>query len=501
MSTRLSEKVDSNRSGAESNPLPFLRTSLFSGINAVLSFALLFILYRIVLEQVGMEAMGRWALVIAWMGVGRIAEFGVPLFYVRILVESECQGTGRFNTHVFTAFLVCAFAGAASVGLLAVLGVSLGPSSWGFHKEAHLVSGVAIYTFCQIISAPFRAALDASGRLALRQTWLTLQQGLLLLFAAFFIQSNGTDGLGYAHAASAIVSFCILVALVAFIRRHDRSPLALDRSLVKSILTRGGAAQAGMLSTNLFEPLTKVLLERFGGLDAVSVFELVSRLVGQVRTIVVSGMEAIVPYVAARQSGKEVIYGLLVRSVGDVSGVAMIAIVGLLPAISIYWLEGIHFTFILYGLILVVAWWINVVCGPAYFYFAGRGDGRAIIISNLSIGAMNVLFASLLGLVLGPLGVVIGWSVALVLGSLVLAKRSDAGLMATMRSIRPATAVFMPVFVSVVCLTAAVVEGMACVLIIAALALIGAFIIWFAGLRDFILGAIRSRANLPSAGL
>jgi hypothetical protein len=90
------------------------------------------------------------------------------------------------------------------------------------------------------------------------------------------------------------------------------------------------------------------------------------------------------------------------------------------PAVSTLLLQRQDAQFCLMAWLLCAGWAVNTRSVPAYFCNMGSGRLRWNTIGHVLIGLLNALLASVLGVLAGWWGVVIGSTLALAAGSLVI---------------------------------------------------------------------------------
>jgi O-antigen/teichoic acid export membrane protein len=201
-------------------------------------------------------------------------------------------------------------------------------------------------------------------------------------------------------------------------------PRAWNTDYLRAILPFGAGFQFISIVQVCFDPMTKGLLSKFGGLDDVAIYELASKMVVQLRLLLVNANQAMVPRIAQASiestQGVVVIYRRSVELLVFFSFPIYSLMLINLPVISLYWIGRISDDFILYSIMLTVGWAVNLVSGPSYFGYVGEGRLRWVIAGQSFIALLNLLFGVVLGYYFAGKGVVAGWGAALALGSLLV---------------------------------------------------------------------------------
>jgi O-antigen/teichoic acid export membrane protein len=164
-------------------------------------------------------------------------------------------------------------------------------------------------------------------------------------------------------------------------------------------------------------------LSKFGGLASAGYYDMASRLVQQVRGLIVSTNQALVPTIAqVNEFGAKQVTHIYEESYRIISFFAVptfCALLGMAPLITVWWTGAYSTTLTLFLTLLSVGWLANVLSGPAYFSGIGTGALGWNLAGHISYAALNVLLGFGLGMLLSGPGVVLGATIALMTGSLV----------------------------------------------------------------------------------
>jgi len=182
----------------------------------------------------------------------------------------------------------------------------------------------------------------------------------------------------------------------------------------------------------VIDPITKILMAKFGGLTSVAYYEMANRMVTQFRSLLVSANQVMVPHVAELyENSPEKIQKAYLDSYRIVfflslplfAGVAAIA-----PLASELWIGQFEYSFVIYTVILSSANYLNTLTTPAYFVNLGTGFLRWNTWAHVVMAIMNIILGYMLGVILGGEGVALGYALALIICSsiIILAHHSDA---------------------------------------------------------------------------
>lgn len=404
-----------------------LRNARLSAIQALVSGAILFLLYRFLVKSLGIEALGIWSLVFALTTVGKVADLGISGGVTRFVARALAQGEeGRAVAHVETAVLTVAV-------IFLLLGVLLYPLFFlflGWLTPTHHAEAVRLLPYALLalwignVGAVFQAALDGAHQMGRRSLF---GMGATMLFfagALFWVPRAGLLGLAYAQLLQGTV-----LGIVSrwYLKKELPSLLRLprrwERSAFREMVGYGSKLQVMGICSMLFDPTTKLLLSRLGDVAAVGYYEMASRMVQQVRGLVVSGSQALVPAVSdlsEREPSRAVaFYTESYRIIFFITVPLMSGLVASTMQISVLWLGADNAVFCISAVLLTVGWAVNSLSGAAFFFGLGSGMLRWNLIGALSMALLNLIGGIAAGVLFGQLGVVVAAAVALCVGGLI----------------------------------------------------------------------------------
>lgn len=408
-----------------------LSNVVVSGLQVVVVGVAYFVLYPFLIRVLGDELFGLWTLVLATTTATNLANLGLAGSMVKFVAKHLArEDEARARLLVETALL----------SLAVVLGVVLLASYPLF-----------VYVLDYLVSSKTPALVDEAVAVlpyALSSFWLTSmagvalsslegchrvdRRGLLTMMAAVLYLGLGigltlTDGLMGLALAQVLQAGALLVAAWVTLRYTLPGlpflPFRWSWEAFREMLSYSVNYQVISLAQLLVAPVTSALLTRFGGVALAGYFELANRLVIQVRALIVTAYQAIVPTIAdLHERSPEAVRGLYHTSLGVLQYLVIPALALLLlatPYLSALLVGRYQPDFVLYTSLLLVGWFINILTNPAYFAYMGIGLLRWNVAGHLLTGGLNALLGLALGAVVGDAGVMAALAVALVAGSLV----------------------------------------------------------------------------------
>jgi O-antigen/teichoic acid export membrane protein len=392
---------------------------IFSGI-------ILFVLYRFLVVTIGIEQLGIWSIVLATTMATQISNLGfsgsVVKFVAKYIARAEFE---QVSDVIQTAALsICGF-----IGLILIIAYPLFQNLLGYIMPAHRLADAlsllpyALFSFwLTTIASIFQASLDGCQRIDLRSLLLMGSSLLYLLLAWLMVPNYKLLGLAYAQILQAgsllLLSWLLLRRILNFL---PIIPYCWNRDLFMEMLFYGTNFQLTSIMAMLFDPITKVLLSKFGNLTMVGYYEMAYRMIIQFRAIIVKANQVLVPVIAnLNENTPEYIkkiykhsYRLLIYLALPFFGGILTAI----PLISVLWTGHYEMTFISFALLLTVANFCNILASPAYFANLGTGKLFWNTLAHVVIAVLNVGLGLLMGVFYGGHGVVIASVLALIIGS------------------------------------------------------------------------------------
>jgi O-antigen/teichoic acid export membrane protein len=282
----------------------------------------------------------------------------------------------------------------------------------------------AISLWLMVIGTVFLSGLDGIQRADLRGLIIVLGQLLYLYMVCWLVPGNDMKGLGISHVAQSVFGLVAgWMALRGKLRGLGAFPYRWSSSACREMFGYAINFQINGIAQLLFEPTSKALLSKFGGLSWVGYYEMANRMIMQIRSLLVAANQVVVPVVAyllekdpsrvpaAYKRCYEVMFYLSVPTYS----LLLLAI----PAISELWIGKYEVLFVTFAFILTASWFFNTLAIPAYFCYAGIGRLRWNTIAHLLMGACNVLLGYIFATMWSGIGVVVGTAFALLVGSVV----------------------------------------------------------------------------------
>ncbi|HMY71806.1 MAG TPA: lipopolysaccharide biosynthesis protein [Blastocatellia bacterium] len=385
--------------------------------------ALLWLLYRFLLRAIGIEMLGVWSLTLATAVAARAGDLGFSASVVKYVATYLSRGeSARAADIVETAVL----SAAALTGLIAVLAFPLvhwllGTLLQGEALTAarELLPYALAYLCLSSAAGVFQAALDGFQRMDIRSVLAICGETAHLALCYRLVPAHGLMGLAYARLLqTAVFMFVNWMALRRCLPELPRLPWRWRGDAFREMMSYGLNSQIVWAISLLHDPLTKSLLAGFGGTALIGYYEMATRLVNQLRSVILAANQALVPVIAGLQEHRPEATRQVYRESYQVMfyfGVPLFALLAaVLPIISELWIGHYERWFVLCGALMAAGWLGNLLSAPAYFVNLGTGELRWNTISHLALGILNLAAGWLLGRFWGGAGVVVANAVALI---------------------------------------------------------------------------------------
>lgn len=406
-----------------SDPFNLRRNVTTSVFVFAANIVLVFLSYRLVVQQGGVAAVGLWSNLMAWIFIIRLGDVGMANAAVRFAASCDAASEpDRVRRYVDTAFVMngILFLALAVIGW-AVYSANLDrlvPSGPEDRATARAILPLMFTGFLlQNLSGLALGALRSVHR-GYIAAWLTLAGTVVQLAIVLpLVPRIGLAGLAWGQVAQYALMlgggwiWFLLALRQTAGNAGNPLPVHATTAVMGEMLGFSLKAQLANLTNGFFEPLSKILIGRFGGLEALGLFELAFKMIALPRNAVVSGVQASVPamtrLMATDHAEARKLYLRSRRTVTRMVAVVLGMVVLASPLASLFWLGRVEGTLVLFAAIVGVGFFVNALGAPAFVLGTASGRMRGNILSAALSTAVMVAAVVPAGL-WGP-----GWSMVL----------------------------------------------------------------------------------------
>jgi O-antigen/teichoic acid export membrane protein len=406
-----------------------LINAIMSVVQILVISGVLFVLYRFLLKTIGVEQLGIWSLVLATTAVSQIANMGLSGSVVKFVAKYVAKReSGNISAVIQTAAL------SVSVFMGCILLISYPIAKWilklvipygSFHYALAILPYAFFSLWMTVICSIFQAGLDGYQRIDIRCMLLMGGAIFHLILCFILAPTHGLMGLAYARVIqNATILFSSWLFLKKYLPFCPIFPYKWNKTIFREIIGYGINFQIMSITRMFYDPITKALLSKFGGLAFVGYYEMANRMIRQLRDLIVSANGVLVPAIAdLNEKTPEKIQSVYLTSYQLVLYLALplctLCLLSL-PIVSQLWIGHYEKMFVMFGVLLSVSWCLNTLGAPASFVYLGLGDLRWNVVGHVVIALLNAGLGFLFGLLSNGIGVVVAWSVSLVSGSSII---------------------------------------------------------------------------------
>lgn len=406
--------------------------AIVSSVQVIVTGLVLFFIYKFLLKHLGADLLGVWSLIMATSSIANLANFGLTSGLVKFVAEYHALGRdNQLYNLIFTSIVsVMLFL------LIAIVGVY-----WGGHlflkyfiDNELLPIALSILPFSLIslffntLGGVFTSVLEGFQKNYLRHYIYISGLVFFAIFTCILTPKYHILGVVYAQ----IIQSCLILILAGaiVIRYYKIYPSSLrqlwgwDRLMFSNLMSYGTKFQLVSFSQMFIDPTTKMLLSKYGGIQLVAYYEMANRLISQIRSLIISANQVIIPVIAeAAVKEKERIRSIYIKTFRLILSIE-IPLISLLvifiPLISFIWIGYLENDFMFFLYILSFSTIILTLNGPAYFGILGEGKLNMMAITYILSAVFNILFAYLFIFFTERFGAFLGNVVTSILATIIM---------------------------------------------------------------------------------
>lgn len=410
------------------------RNMVMSGLQSLAAICVLFLSYRLVIMALGQEALGLWSLLMALTLAVRLFDptSGTTVGrFVAIAGREQALDNGHGQSaaqYVDTAILLL-FALYTVLATIAFL-----PLSWLLQSQIDVAEQLDValtvlplllgLMVANVVALSNSNAIDGIGRADIRAAIMIASYLFQLALVWWWLPLFGLAGLALAQIAQfgfiALASRAVLrryIVGLSWLPRHASKPVA------RQMVGYGSKLQLSAFALLLADPLLRLLINHYAGLSLLGLYELASKLVVQLRGLVVSAMIPLIPRFAshggAMNEADQALFRRMVRIV-TLTGVGIVTVsIAASPILGWFMLGRIDQDLILLTVILAAGYFGNTV--GLIHYLQAQASGRMFwnICGTFAIGLTTITAGPLLVPVMGPIALIIAFALGLVVAGVI----------------------------------------------------------------------------------
>lgn len=388
-----------------------------------------FILYKYLIDKVGIEQLGIWSLILASTSVLNISNLGFSSSVIKYVAKYySLNDKNKIVSIIHTSLLTVATVGA--VILLIVLPfanylmIFIVPRDY-LQLCVSLLPFSLLSLWINIQTGIFSAALDGLQKIYLKNYIIILGVFIYISFVFVLVPDYKLFGVVYAQIIQSVITF--LLSIVLFKKEFSIYPVVAirwKRDIFKEMINYSMKFQGISIAQILYDLITKSLLTKFGGFAITGYYEMAMRLTLRIRSLVLATNQVLVPtYATLIEDSRDKVLNLYKTSLNYILFLTIPVFLFLMafsPIISVLWIGKYEVTFVTFQTLLTIGWGINIYTAASYFVNLGIGELNWNLISHLVIGILNLLLGYILGFLFGSEFVIYSWIFSLIVGSLLI---------------------------------------------------------------------------------
>lgn len=405
----------------------------FNGISSLVQVGITiltyFFLYKYLFRYLGAEQLGLWSLVLATTSIVGIGSFGVSGSAVKFVAAySAKKDLKKVNEVIYTGALITTtfIMGFSIISYFVISYLLKSLVSQAVLETARTLLPYAfISLIANTVSAIFLSAIDGLQLIFIKNVLLSFFSILFLVFTFICVPHFKIEGVAYAQVIQSVGTLLgSIILLTLKIKGFNIFRWNFSKEIFKELFGYGMKIQIMSITTMLFDPVTKYFLTKFGGLGIVGIYEMANKLVLQLRGLIITTSQVMVPAIAGLAelgtANIKKIYKEMFEVISFSSIILITYILAFSKYISIIWIGKIQEDFIITISLVCVGWLFNLFSGPAFLINLATGRLKWNLISQFAIALFNCIFCYLFGLFFGKYYIIMGTSLSLIISALIL---------------------------------------------------------------------------------
>ncbi len=408
---------------------------LTSGGQVALIGLIYYFLYRFLLDQLGVKLLGVWSVVMSTSSVANIADLGIATSMVRFVSLYEHKNNlKRIPKLIFTGVILNIF-------IFIPICIIIWPIAYyllgNIIEDDYISLARQLLPFSLIcvllnsLSGVYGSILDGFRKNYVRNSIFSFSSIVFLFITIWSVKRYGLIGVVWSQVFQSFLSLILCIIFSIRIIKFNPFKWNWSRIIFKEIFKYGIKFQLTSITGILNEPVTKMLLSKFGGLAFTGYYEMANKLVMQIRGVIVSSNQSLMPLMVKESvSSSEVRskYSILSISFAGVfiTSLISLSLINILsPFISSIWIGHNEPIFINVLLIVSGCMFINLLSAPIYFTLLSLDKLLPIIISQSLMAFTNLTLGYFLGSYFNGYGIVFTWMIVVLIGSWYLIRSVD----------------------------------------------------------------------------
>ncbi len=401
--------------------------SIFSVLQMLVIAAVTFILYKIIISQLGVSYLGVWSLIVSLTSIGAIGSSGFNSSITKYVAEFSAKESEKISGITNTTILICVVF--YLVIFLSIYFISIHTFSYFIELKyialcTTLLQIALISLYINSLAMLYFSVIEGYNLSYLKSASLIFTNIIFFLICVIFLKNMGLMAIAYAQVLQSIL---LLILSIYFVKKKNTDfnfiTFCTEKSLIKKIFNYGFSSQIIGILQVLFDPINKIFLSKYGNLTLIGIYEIAMKVTILLKNISNSLLINLVPKFSISSSVYKTDREDIIK-IFDLS--FFIALLLISPVIlssfslSQLWFSEKNYIFIAYLLLFCVGFFINIIFSSSYFIFVANGYLRYNLISFVVLSIINVVMNIVVIYYFSAKYIVVSWFISLTISSLFL---------------------------------------------------------------------------------
>ncbi len=407
-----------------------IRNSATSIVRFIVLLPIPLLLVPFMLGKLGTQRFGIWAFVSVLSMFTQLGDFGVGYALVKSVAEMKAiNNFARLNNILSTALVIyLVFASIIGFVVICVAGIIV---KYILHVPENLYNEVQILIvgtgliFCgNLVLSIYVSVINGLQRMDISNS-ITFGATILNAIGVWLALSFG-GGLLALMINNGVTS--IFIGIVGWLALRKINPQIhfrlwnFDKSEAKEVLSYGSNIQVTNLAGLAGDPFLKSMISITGGVGYVAFYDIAMRLLNPLRSLFGQAVVALMPFAAEAQanSNKEVIVKIYKQSIRYiiVFGFPLSTFIFVvLPSFVNSWVGPGYDVSAQTFQALLLGSFVSIISMPSYYIFLST-QVRLTMMIAIANGVLDILLCTSLGYFYGYFGIISGFAIVMVGGSL-----------------------------------------------------------------------------------
>lgn len=406
-----------------------LKNSSFSVLQTIVTAITALVIFKLMALELGLAITGVWSYLASVIAITSFGSFGfanallyyIPKYYT---LHQYDRISNLINTTLYSiiglTFILCFIA-----YLIFHFTIPFTVDDTLIPVANRLLPIVIFAFFFSGISSTYLSVLDGMMLMHLRAKITIAGSILFLILAFFFIKIFGIIGVPLAQAIQNVFMLAVSYILVKKNQHYYRFSITFDKQVFREIFRYGFKFQLISITQILADPFIKSMITKFAGTANTAIFDIIVKMLGAVRGLLISANQIIVPQVTVfntlnNNSRLVTFYKTNFKIILLVGIILFFTPLAFSELFLTFLFNSTDFNsaFVLFN--VSIALFVNALAFPAHFQYLGIGKLKWLVINNSITALLMLIAAPLLGYFAEGIYVVMAWSVPTVIGPIIL---------------------------------------------------------------------------------